>query len=38
MKTQFQQGYRRNEDVDIDVRVVRETELAILVNDGDTED
>lgn len=35
MKTKFQQGYRRDEDVDIDVRITHETELAILVNDGD---
>jgi len=38
VKTQFERGHRRDEDVDIDVRIVHETEFAILVNDGDTED
>lgn len=37
MKTSFERGYRRDEDVGVDVRIVYETEFAILVNDGDIE-
>jgi len=37
MKTTFERGYRRDEDVEIDVTVINETEFAVLVNDGDIE-
>ena len=38
MKTEFERGHRRDEDVEIDVLIVRETTLAFLIDDGDIRD